>query len=243
MNLLLTQRQAALPRGCAMLCSCWQRPFHAIAVRMPARSIAARSSMLKHSIAHSTFSSGSSCSSSSRRLLQPRRVAAAVRSVDAASVDADGPDSIPPEAQVGNARLHTCCESKYNRRKAVRGQKEETKYQAAPRAPKWQCIVASLTVEVTYVRMKKCHRKCNVSVSFLSSGSLHECVIACLHCCWWLQVFLDKKDFSLSQLLSMVRDGDLDLQPQYQRGLVWDTKMASRCERASLVACAQVSCL
>jgi hypothetical protein len=44
-------------------------------------------------------------------------------------------------------------------------------------------------------------------------------------CC---QVIYEKKDFSLRELLKMVDEGELDLQPQYQRGLVWDRKMASR---------------
>jgi uncharacterized protein with ParB-like and HNH nuclease domain len=41
-------------------------------------------------------------------------------------------------------------------------------------------------------------------------------------------VYLEKKDIALRELLTMVKDGDLDLQPEYQRGLVWDKKMASR---------------
>jgi uncharacterized protein with ParB-like and HNH nuclease domain len=41
-------------------------------------------------------------------------------------------------------------------------------------------------------------------------------------------VYLDKKDMTLRELLGLVKDGDLDLQPEYQRGLVWERKMASR---------------
>lgn len=39
------------------------------------------------------------------------------------------------------------------------------------------------------------------------------------------RVFLEKKDMTLRELLTMVEEGDLNLQPQYQRGLVWDRKM------------------
>jgi hypothetical protein len=51
-------------------------------------------------------------------------------------------------------------------------------------------------------------------------------VVSMVSCC--RQVLTEKKDFSLRELLQMVNEGELDLQPQYQRGLVWDRKMASR---------------
>jgi uncharacterized protein with ParB-like and HNH nuclease domain len=41
-------------------------------------------------------------------------------------------------------------------------------------------------------------------------------------------VYLEKKDIALRDLQRMVEEGELDLQPEYQRGLVWDKKMASR---------------
>lgn len=42
------------------------------------------------------------------------------------------------------------------------------------------------------------------------------------------KIIWQPKDFSLREFLSMKQDGDLDLQPEYQRKYVASTKIASR---------------